>query len=411
MVLKLKEYGKYVIGVGIRESASDILIQNCDEYYSYSDLAGLAKEAEAPPPRDPWELVVDAVQRMVADNDVMRSDRLKQVMQQIDPAFDERDAGFNRFSKFVTEAGHRGLITVIKQENGQFDVAPAGPDSARRPSGRGGSRAAAPAAAPVPAPRAAEPEAEPKPGRSRRGRRGRGRGSEVAAPAPATPGGGGHEGLTLAEAFHLLTRALGELPTPVAHETLRARMAAIHGREDSLLDTDRFSKLLRQANDAEVADVRLLADNSFEVSPHKADLALKVRPLGEAPEGAPAPRPATALRFRGGSRSGTKPPELSMVGVVDLGGDGASAPEPAEPAAEQPANAVLAGTPGDSATDAGDDAPKESKPRRGRRGGRGRGKKAAAGSAGSEVSAPKATPAGSEEKPKSRRRNSRKRAG
>jgi hypothetical protein len=41
MVIKLKEYGKYVIGVGIRESASDILIQNCDEYYSYSDLAGL----------------------------------------------------------------------------------------------------------------------------------------------------------------------------------------------------------------------------------------------------------------------------------------------------------------------------------------------------------------------------------
>ena len=40
MVIKLKEYGKYVIGVGIRESASDLLIQNCDEYFSYSDLAG-----------------------------------------------------------------------------------------------------------------------------------------------------------------------------------------------------------------------------------------------------------------------------------------------------------------------------------------------------------------------------------
>src|SRR5688572_21517693 len=36
MVIKLKEYGKYVIGVGIRESASDLLIQNCDEYYSYN---------------------------------------------------------------------------------------------------------------------------------------------------------------------------------------------------------------------------------------------------------------------------------------------------------------------------------------------------------------------------------------
>ena len=46
LVLKLKEYGKYVIGVGIRESASDLLIQNCDEYYSYSDLAGSSKEAD-----------------------------------------------------------------------------------------------------------------------------------------------------------------------------------------------------------------------------------------------------------------------------------------------------------------------------------------------------------------------------
>ncbi|MDX1494015.1 MAG: NYN domain-containing protein, partial [Longimicrobiales bacterium] len=34
LVLKLKEYGKYVIGVGIQESSSDILVQNCDEYYS-----------------------------------------------------------------------------------------------------------------------------------------------------------------------------------------------------------------------------------------------------------------------------------------------------------------------------------------------------------------------------------------
>ena len=61
MVIKLKEYGKYVIGVGIRESASDLLIQNCDEYYSYSDLAGLTKEEDTPSiQRDPWELVREA---------------------------------------------------------------------------------------------------------------------------------------------------------------------------------------------------------------------------------------------------------------------------------------------------------------------------------------------------------------
>src|SRR3972149_375284 len=65
LVIKLKEYGKYVIGVGIRESASDLLIQNCDEYFSYSDLAGLTKVGDDEPVRrDPWELVVDAVLEM-----------------------------------------------------------------------------------------------------------------------------------------------------------------------------------------------------------------------------------------------------------------------------------------------------------------------------------------------------------
>src|SRR5215203_1862958 len=125
LVLKLKEYGKYVIGVGIRESASDLLIQNCDEYYSYNDLAGLTKEVDTPSTqRDPWELAAEAVAQMARNGDVMRSDRLKQVMQQIDSNFDERNAGFNRFSKFVVEAGQRGVVQITKLDNGQYEVAP-----------------------------------------------------------------------------------------------------------------------------------------------------------------------------------------------------------------------------------------------------------------------------------------------
>ncbi|MEO8227867.1 MAG: NYN domain-containing protein, partial [Gemmatimonadota bacterium] len=111
MVIKLKEYGKYVIGVGIRESASDLLIQNCDEYFSYNDLAGLTKEPEAgTSTRDPWDLAREAVAQMARNGDVMRSDRLKQVMQQIDRNFDEKNAGFSRFSKFVLEAGQKGVL-------------------------------------------------------------------------------------------------------------------------------------------------------------------------------------------------------------------------------------------------------------------------------------------------------------
>jgi hypothetical protein len=109
LVLKLKEYGKYVIGVGIRESASDLLVQNCDEYYSYNALAGLVKSGDEETKRwDPYELVAEAVQRMARNGDVMRADRLKQVMQDIDVAFDEKDLGMAKFSRFVTEAQHRG---------------------------------------------------------------------------------------------------------------------------------------------------------------------------------------------------------------------------------------------------------------------------------------------------------------
>ena len=124
LVIKLKEYGKYVIGVGIRESSSDLLVQNCDEYYSYNALAGLVKQSEDEPARkyDPWELVTEAIQRMKRNNDVMRSDRLKQVMQDIDNTFDEKHLGISKFSRFCQEAAQRGLLSVSKLDNGQLEV-------------------------------------------------------------------------------------------------------------------------------------------------------------------------------------------------------------------------------------------------------------------------------------------------
>ncbi|TFG62928.1 MAG: NYN domain-containing protein, partial [Gemmatimonadales bacterium] len=81
LVLKLKEYGKYVIGVGMKESSSDLLVQNCDEYYSYNTLSGLTATSDATTETfDPWVLAGRPVQRMVERKDVMRSDRFKQVM-------------------------------------------------------------------------------------------------------------------------------------------------------------------------------------------------------------------------------------------------------------------------------------------------------------------------------------------
>jgi uncharacterized protein (TIGR00288 family) len=369
MVIKLKEYGKYVIGVGIRESASDLLIQNCDEYYSYNDLAGLTKEVDTPSTqRDPWELAAEAVAQMTRNGDVMRSDRLKQVMQQIDPNFDERNAGFNRFSKFVIEAGQKGVVQITKLDNGQYEVSPG---------------SAAPAvSAPTPRPRV---PAEARDGREEGGRRGRGRrgrgGREragvrdstgprersITSPREGTPQRGPAReqrttALTLARAFQLMSEALSEFRAPVGHEALRLRMVAMHGREDPLLDAVRFPRLLRQANDAEVADVRKVGDDDYEISSQR----LPARPLpplaapreerapstasAEAPlEVAAAPEMASSanrengqrlgVRFRRGSRGPLRAGEIPLIGVVQVEPPAPPEPVPSEATPEPVAEA------------------------------------------------------------------------
>jgi len=346
LVIKLKEYGKYVIGVGIRESASDILIQNCDEYFSYSDLAGLTKEPDTPSAqRDPWELVKEAAAQMVKNGDVMRSDRLKQVMQQIDSNFDERNAGFNRFSKFVTEAGSKGLIKVTKLDNGQYEIAPTASAPAREaPSPKGeGSRDART----EPAGAKTDEARDRSRSRGRRGRGGRGRdrerteeGSTPSAEGSAPPR---HEtrhegagGLSLARAFNLMREALAQLGTSVGHEALRLRMAAIHGKDDAMLTAEKFARLLRQANDAEVADVRKIGEDDFEVSLHPtedpraragAGFAMRqpasVPTNGAEPDSASAPVEAApviryGVRSRPGTRPAIRPSGLQLVGAVSL---------------------------------------------------------------------------------------------
>src|SRR5258708_5593805 len=117
---------------------------NCDEYYSYNALAGLVKTSEEEPAKkwDPWELVTEAVNRMKRNGDVMRSDRLKQVMQEIDSSFDEKDLGMSKFSRFVQDAVQRGLISATKLENGQLEIGLPG-ERAAEPAAETASRAEA----------------------------------------------------------------------------------------------------------------------------------------------------------------------------------------------------------------------------------------------------------------------------
>jgi len=247
LVLKLKEYGKYVIGVGIQESSSDILVQNCDEYYSYTSLTGLKKTTELDRTgRDPWVLVKDAVAKMVRRGDVMRSDRLKQVMQELDPSFDEGGIGFSKFSKFLAEASSRGLIGLKKMENGQYEISAGQGRGGRRDEGRSRSR------------------------RGRGGRRDRSertssvRESEAAENASSDTADGGD---SLSAAYDALRTALTDLREagrePVRDSDVKRKMLeADSGFDETELGFPKFSRFLAQAEEhGAVSLVRTEAGN------------------------------------------------------------------------------------------------------------------------------------------------------
>ena len=304
LVLKLKEYGKYVIGVGIQESSSDILVQNCDEYYSYTNLAGLRKSTDTDRSAvDPWVLVERAVNQMADKGDVMRSDRLKQVMIEIDPGFDEGDFGYSKFSRFLTEASSKGLVQLKKLDNGQFEVGPS------RGEGRKGGRREEP-------PRRDEPARESR-GRGAgrdRDERGRGRGRrEEAPPTPAPepveipsaprdrgPRRESGEG-PLQAAYALLQRALEALMDQgreaIRDSDVKRRMLEIDSSFDEAeLGFGKFSRFLRQAHDHEVIDLQKQEGGNYEVTlrdggPRSPSAAEVMSPVAEREEPAPAREP------------------------------------------------------------------------------------------------------------------------
>jgi len=281
LVLKLKEYGKYVIGVGIQESSSDILVQNCDEYYSYTTLTGLRKTTETDQkPVDAWVLVADALKKMVARNDVMRSDRLKQVMQEMDPNFDEGGIGFSKFSRFLAEASSRGLVQLRKLENGQYEVGPGkgrgrSESSDRGGRGRGRDRGRRG--------RRAEPAAETRPSAERL------ESTESTESADASEGGPD----PLDGAYDLLTRALTLLRDAgrdaVRDSDVKRKLLELdRSFDETELGFPKFSKFLAQAGEDEVVTLSRTDQGNYEVTLAPEDAAAeraeaKAPPEDEAP--------------------------------------------------------------------------------------------------------------------------------
>jgi hypothetical protein len=116
---------------------------------------------------------------------------------------------------------------------------------------------------------------------------------------------------------------------------------ALHGREDPLLEPARFSRLLRQANDAEIADVRKVGEDDYEVAPHRTSgvpaIAAPAAPAAALAAGNTEELPVAGaaadagvepsrsdngqrlgIRFRRGSRGPLRAGEIPLIGVVQM---------------------------------------------------------------------------------------------
>jgi uncharacterized protein (TIGR00288 family) len=120
LVSKLKENDKNVIGVGVKNSTSNLLISNCDEFIFYEDLV---RETRALPSIDNlpkkkqevFRLVLDSIQALRRENyDVIWGSMIKQTMQRKQPYFNESYYGYKSFSELLEDAERHGILSMKK---------------------------------------------------------------------------------------------------------------------------------------------------------------------------------------------------------------------------------------------------------------------------------------------------------
>ncbi|HEY0845866.1 MAG TPA: NYN domain-containing protein [Noviherbaspirillum sp.] len=144
LVSKLRENAKHVIGVGVKQSTSDLLIANCDEFIFYDDLVRDSRRAAAkrdsreaqPVRRSPEEEKrrrdelearrTQAIDMAVETFEALASERgdsgkiwaslLKEAMKRRNPGFSESYYGFRTFGNLLEEAKKRGLLDFGREE-------------------------------------------------------------------------------------------------------------------------------------------------------------------------------------------------------------------------------------------------------------------------------------------------------
>ncbi len=137
LVSKLRENGKAVIGVGVKNSTSDLFISNCDEFIYYDDLVRTAPSrgrsrrtgaapvppktdsappnAKGPDPAKAIDMVVATVNALIDErgaDDTIWASMVKQAIKRRNPGFNERAYGFSAFTDLLREGQKRGLLKL-----------------------------------------------------------------------------------------------------------------------------------------------------------------------------------------------------------------------------------------------------------------------------------------------------------
>ena len=145
LVSKLRENNKVVIGVGVKNSSSDLLVNNCDEFIYYDDLVRAQEREKAKrtrqqrqPARKPAQtakeksesdaedrsaegitLVLSMVEELLAERggeDKVWGSMVKQTLKRRQPGFSESYYGFKSFNLLLEEAQRRELLTLERDE-------------------------------------------------------------------------------------------------------------------------------------------------------------------------------------------------------------------------------------------------------------------------------------------------------
>jgi uncharacterized LabA/DUF88 family protein len=122
LVAKLREYNKRVIGIGVKNSTSNLLVDTCDQFIFYEDL----KRGQGSPRRykgsdkkktEVFGLLTDAVKALQRQNrEIMWGSLVKQTMNRLQPTFDLEYFGFRNFTQLLEQADKEHIVSIERDD-------------------------------------------------------------------------------------------------------------------------------------------------------------------------------------------------------------------------------------------------------------------------------------------------------